>query len=205
MSAAAGSLSEHIRRGLEGALGAAFPESAPQQLAALCELIHDWGQRINLTGHRSPEAIADRLVLDAAGIASVLPECRGMVDLGSGAGFPGIPIAILRPGLELCSVEPRERRHHFQRAVVRELGLANVTLLRGRAEELEPRPADLALAQAMGPPDEVLELIRPWAREGGWLGIPATVGNARPESPGLDVRPYPTPRAERELWLVPAR
>ena len=211
-----GPLSNRIARGLD-TLGLVFPPEAPVQLARLSELVHEWGQRINLSGHRSPEKIADRLVLDAAGIASVLPAFESLADLGAGAGFPGLPLAILFPDAQLTLVESRQRRNHFQRAVIRELGLDNANAVRGRIESTEPIPSDVALAQAVGPAAEVFELIRPWAKPGGWLGIPATVGSVPPSLPTALTQeavleksyrvppPDPSePALPRLLWMIRA-
>jgi 16S rRNA (guanine527-N7)-methyltransferase len=209
-------LSDRIGRGLE-ALGLAYPAEAPVRLARLSELVHEWGQRINLTGHRSPEKIADRLVLDAAGVASVLPEFASLADLGAGAGFPGLPLAILYPQAQFTLVESRLKRNHFQRAVIRELRLENATAICGRIESVEPVPSDIALAQAVGPAADVFSLIRPWAKAGGWLGIPATIGSIPPELPaelGSDPvleKPYSVPAPDagepeipRLLWMIRA-
>ena len=89
-----------------------------------------WGQHLNLTGHRDPETIARRLVLDAAGLSTVLPEVTSLNDLGSGAGFPGIPLAILRPECRVHLVESRQRRHHFLREMARSLSLPDLSVER---------------------------------------------------------------------------
>jgi 16S rRNA (guanine527-N7)-methyltransferase len=138
-----------------------------------------WAGRFNLTAHRAPDSVVRRLVLDAAALLRVLPRFEAMVDLGSGAGFPGLPMAVLAPERRFLLVESRERRHHFQRAAVRELGLPNVAARRGRAEELEPEPQPLVLAQAMGAPSRVLPWMLPWALPGGCLVLPG--GDAPPE------------------------
>ena len=188
-------------------LGLTPSNEAVDRLADLAHLLEWWGTRINLSGHRSADAIVRRLILDAAALAIHLPEFLSLNDLGSGAGFPGLPIAILRPQAEVLLVESRSRRQHFQRAVVRELGLGRVSTLRGRIEEVAPRPADIAIAQAVGRPERVVEWMRAWAREGGWLAIPG--GETPPQIPPHpdveDVRvvDYRVPLGgpNRTLWL----
>ena len=114
-----------------------------ESLTQLSMLVASWAPKINLTGHRSLEAIAHRLVLDAVALAAALPEPpTSLVDIGSGAGFPGLPVAILHEQCEVVLVEAKERKHHFQRAAVRQLALANVTCERGRVEDLVPQPAE---------------------------------------------------------------
>ena len=177
-------------------------------LADLACLLERWGARINLTGHRGAEAIVRRLILDAAALAAKLPSFSSLNDLGSGAGFPGLPIAILRPTAKVLLVESRARRQHFQRTVVRELGLTGVSTLRGRIEEVAPRPAQLAIAQAVARPDRVLDWMLPWAEVGGLLAIPGagTAPRIAPDPRVSDVRVVgyrvPLGGPERTLWLA---
>ena len=175
-----------LRRGLEELSGCAPPEQV-SALGAYTSLLERWAARINLTGHRDAEDIARRLVLDAVALWLALPsraEARSVADLGSGAGLPGFPIAILAPKTRVELVESRLRRHHFQRAARRELGLANVRLRHGRIEELDPHPADLVIAQAVAPPPAVLGWLRRWAAPGGWLAIPGVLAAEAPLSAG---------------------
>ncbi len=177
------------------------------RLAELAQLTARWAERMNLTGHRGAEAVIRRLVLDALALASVLPRAQGVVDLGSGAGFPGLPLAILHGEWRLTLVEARARRHHFQRAAIRALGLPNVEPLLGRAETLPARPHDLVLAQAMAQPEQALVWMTRWAAPGGHLVIPC-----RREAPpvplpagivAVAVRPYRVPLGgpERAAWV----
>jgi 16S rRNA (guanine527-N7)-methyltransferase len=166
-----------------------------------------WNRRINLTAHRSPEAVIERLVLDSLALARILPPFRSLVDIGSGAGFPGLPAAILLPDRRVTLVEARERRHHFQRAAVRELGLENVRVVRGRAEDLHPVPHDVVVAQAVARPDKVLGWMLPWARRGGHLVIPggptAPAPSASPEVSDARAIFYAVPvsGARRSAWI----
>ncbi|MDJ0849728.1 MAG: 16S rRNA (guanine(527)-N(7))-methyltransferase RsmG [Myxococcota bacterium] len=213
-------LASLLRRGLEEACGEAAPERV-DALAGYTRLLERWAARINLTGHRDAETIAGRLVLDAVALWTALPAPAARVaDLGSGAGLPGFPIAILAPDTQVVLVESRLRRHHFQRAAQRDLGLPNLRALRGRIEELDPEVCDLVVAQAVAPPATVLGWMRPWARAGGWLAIPGVADPAvpltGPASPsraaaqGLEevhVARYQAPLESRErtVWLARVR
>jgi 16S rRNA (guanine527-N7)-methyltransferase len=181
-----------LRAGLEE-LGLEAPEDAIAGLLALTELLARWSPRINLTGYKDAEAIVRRLILDAAALWAALRPASRVADLGSGAGIPGFPIAILAPQTQVLLVESRLRRHHFQKAVQRELGLGNVVLRRGRIEELPPEPCDLVLAQAVAPPEQVLLWMLPWASSRGLLAIPG----AR-QAPS----PLPDGRSAAELGLL---
>jgi 16S rRNA (guanine527-N7)-methyltransferase len=147
-------------------------------------------------------------VLDAAALSRVLPAYQTLTDLGSGAGFPGVPLAILHPERTFTLVEAREKRHHFQRAVLRVLGLENVVARRGRAEVLDPSPSDGVVAQAMADAREVVGWMLPWIADGGFGAIP---GGPDPPDPGpkpelreVEVRRYRVPLGgrERTLWIA---
>lgn len=161
---------ELLDRGL-GEIGLEVPEGQKSALLQLAELLEAWAARINLTAHRTRDAIIRRLILDAAALSQCLPAAQSIADLGSGAGFPGLPLAILRPESRLSLVEARERRHYFQRAAVRALGLSNVHTLRGRAEALRPTPHELVVAQAMAQPSSALTWMLPWVAPVGTLAI----------------------------------
>ena len=92
------------------------------------------------------------------------------MDLGSGAGFPGVPIAIARPDLAIVLVEIRERRVHFLRHVVRELGLG-VEVLRASIDEAPDVGFDVALVRALAPPERALEMASPWLVSSGQIWI----------------------------------
>jgi 16S rRNA (guanine527-N7)-methyltransferase len=176
-------------------------------LLALAELLLVWGARINLTGHKTFATIVQGLVIESAALTRELPQIDSLADLGSGAGFPGLPIAILRPDCRVTLVEARERRYHFQKAAIRELGLENAFPLRGRAEVLTPVPHAAAIAQAMAQPERALVWMVPWVREGGRVLIP---GSSAPPTivpqPGVVAEVpahYRVPGSERErtLWI----
>src|SRR4051812_21290952 len=103
--------------------------SDPAQRAALiryCELLLTWNAHINLTGARTLDALLDMHLPDAFALAGALEGRARVVDVGSGGGLPGIPLAVLRPGLELVLVEPTAKKVAFLRTAIRDLGLAQV-------------------------------------------------------------------------------
>jgi 16S rRNA (guanine527-N7)-methyltransferase len=168
-------LSEILLQGLEELpAGGRAPTEAAALLARLSQQLLRWSKRMNLTGHRDSEAIARRLILDALALGAALPGGvpPTLADLGSGAGFPGLPLAIWWPSCRVTLVESRERRHHFQRDVIRLLGLGNATPLRGRAETLEPMPHRVVVAQAAARPGRALGWMIRWAEPGGVLVVP---------------------------------
>lgn len=191
--------------GLSGAEG-----RKTQQLTELATLLAHWAQRINLTGHRDPLELTSRLILDAVALSTALPELAelsSLTDLGSGAGFPGLPIAIMNPHLEVRLIESRLKRNHFQREACRKLKLSNVEPVLGRSEDLIPVESDIVVAQAMTQPDRAIELMIPWASPGGLIILPASSGTSAPRIPTrlepFEERSYVVPEVEilRKIWI----
>ena len=107
----------------------------------------EWG----LLGPREAPRVWDRHILNAAALTSLVPAGARVVDVGSGAGLPGIPLAVLRPDLELTLLEPLVRRSTFLTQAVDELGITGrVRVVRGRAEEHAQR-YDVAVSRALAP------------------------------------------------------
>ena len=100
------------------------------------EILADTGVSHGLIGPREVPRLWDRHVLNCAVVQDAFPADARLVDVGSGAGLPGVALAIARPDLEVHLVEPMLRRTQWLSSVVDELGLGNVTVHRGRAEEL---------------------------------------------------------------------
>lgn len=113
-----------------------------------------------LVGPREADRIWDRHVLNSAVLARLVPSGSRVVDVGSGAGLPGIPLALARPDLEVTLLEPLLRRTRFLDEVVNRLGLTDrVTIVRGRAETQAGRlTVDAAVSRAVAP----LERLVPW-------------------------------------------
>lgn len=159
---------------------------AVDRLVRLALLVARWTRRVDLTGHRGAEDVVRHLILEALALARAVGPFATLVDLGSGAGFPGLPMAIRYLDRQFTLVEARERRHHFQRTAIRELELRNVRALRGRIEELTPEPHEVAVAQAIGAPGLAVRWMLAWARPGGRIVLPAgrqapPIGDAAPQ------------------------
>ena len=91
----------------------------------------EWG----VIGPREVDRLWDRHVLNGAALADLLPQGSTVVDVGSGAGIPGIPLAVLRPDLRMTLLEPLLRRFNFLTQTVENLGITNTAVVRGRAED----------------------------------------------------------------------
>lgn len=162
-------------------MSAAPPEAAPgglpggitvsretrTRLERHLELLRQWQKRINLVG---PATLADawqRHTLDSAQLFALLPATtRRLVDLGSGAGFPGLVLAILGVP-EVHLVEADRRKAAFLREAARLTGTDNVVVHARRIEELAPFPADVVTARALAPLPRLLALAAPFLGPGG--------------------------------------
>ncbi|AZI59283.1 16S rRNA (guanine(527)-N(7))-methyltransferase RsmG [Nakamurella antarctica] len=122
-----------------------------------------------LIGPREAGRIWTRHMLNCAIVGQLLPPQARLVDIGSGAGLPGIPLAIARPDCNVVLVEPLERRTVFLDMVIEELGLTNVRVFRGRAEQAisEAGGADVVTSRAVAPLAKLAGWSVPLARHGG--------------------------------------
>ena len=124
-----------------------------------------------LIGPRETARLWDRHLLNCAVVAELLPERGELVDIGSGAGLPGIVLAMLRPGLHVVLLEPLLRRSVFLEECVSALGLQNATVVRARADDRAAAriSADVATARAVAPLDRLVGWAAPLLRPGGEL------------------------------------
>ena len=167
----------------------------PRQLAAFKtyeEHLLEWNQKINLTAIRDVEGIRSKHFLDSATCMLAWhdrPPDR-LIDIGTGAGFPGIPLKILMPRLHLTLVDSVGKKLDFCRHIVDVLRLENVTCLQARAEELGQSPQhreqyDWAVARAVASLPVLAEYLLPLVRVGGgMLALKGETGPAEAHSAG---------------------
>ena len=141
--------------------------------AEYARLLATEGTVRGMIGPREVPRLWERHLLNSAAIASLVSVGARVVDVGSGAGLPGIPLALARPDLTVTLLEPLARRVAFLTGCVRRLGLERVTVVRGRAEEGPIRRqlggADVVTARAVAPLDKLAGWCLPLLRPGGLL------------------------------------
>ena len=139
---------------------------------AFTALLTEHGVERGLIGPREVDRLWERHILNSAVVAELIPDGSRVVDVGSGAGLPGIPLAIVRPDLELTLLEPMARRVAWLTECVEALGL-KVAVVRGRAEEgpvLERlSDSDVVTARAVAPLERLTRWCLPLLRPGGRL------------------------------------
>ncbi|MEU6603927.1 16S rRNA (guanine(527)-N(7))-methyltransferase RsmG [Streptomyces shenzhenensis] len=132
------------------------------------ELLAEAGVQRGLIGPREVPRLWERHLLNCAVLSEVVPEGVTVCDVGSGAGLPGIPLALVREDLKITLLEPLLRRTNFLSEVVELLGLDHVTVVRGRAEEVMGKlpPVHVVTARAVAPLDRLaawgIPLLRPY-------------------------------------------
>ena len=140
----------------------AFPSARLGLAERFAGLLATEGVVRGLIGPREAERLWDRHLLNCAALESALPHGSRVCDVGSGAGLPGLVLAIARPDLSMELVEPLLRRTTFLDGVAAELGLTNVTVTRGRAEALHgQRTFDVVTSRAVAPLARLLEWSMP--------------------------------------------
>ncbi|MBI4201150.1 MAG: 16S rRNA (guanine(527)-N(7))-methyltransferase RsmG [Chloroflexi bacterium] len=168
---AQGSLISGVQR-----LGYVLTPEQVEQFRAYQRQLLDWGRRVNLTAITEPGEVERLHFLDSLAVALALPEqvhAHGLVcDVGSGAGFPGVPLKILFPGMRLTLIDSVSRKTSFLSALVESLGLQGVDVLTGRGEDLAHDSAlresfDAVVARAVAPLRVLSELTLPFCRVGG--------------------------------------
>jgi 16S rRNA (guanine527-N7)-methyltransferase len=142
---------------------AAIREGEPPWLGACARYLDElleWNRRTDLTAARTADELVDLTVADAAVIAAASPDAHGgWVDVGSGAGAPGLLLSMMLPAVRMTLVEPRDRRVAFLRSAIGKFGLTSATVVRGRSDRILPDSADVAVSRATLSPKE-------WLREG---------------------------------------
>ena len=190
------------------------PESAAS-LIRFHELLMDWNQRMDLTAVLEESEMMDRHYVDSLSPLSfpdLIPKNAAVIDVGSGAGFPGLPLAVARPDIKMTLLDSQQKRVRFLQEAVSQLSLPNVQVIHSRAEDGAHLPKlrerfDLALARALAPLPVLVELLLPFVRPGGralcWKG-PAVLAEtdageraARLLGGHLEA-PIPTPIPDRD-------
>jgi 16S rRNA (guanine527-N7)-methyltransferase len=138
-------------------------------------------ETFGLLGPRELPRIWSRHVINSALLSELVPEDSLVADVGSGAGLPGIPMAIAQPKAHFTLIEPMERRANWLSAVVQDLGIKNVDVIRARAEEVSRTDFDIVTARAVAALDKLLKLLTPLTRGSNLKTVLALKGSRAPE------------------------
>jgi 16S rRNA (guanine527-N7)-methyltransferase len=143
------------------AMGVALTEHDAARLRQLLEELAHWNRQFNLTGFVDLESMVSHHVLDSLAVHRYL-HGASIADVGTGAGFPGLPLALVNPERRFTLIDSNGKKVRFVSHAVRTLGLMNVEPLQARVETLRPeRPFDTVLARAFASLPELLEAVAP--------------------------------------------
>lgn len=158
---------------LPAAAASLYPTASSQtKILGYYQLLRDVATVRGFIGPREVPRLWDRHILNCATCGTLLPEGAKVADIGSGAGLPGIPLAISRPDLQLILIEPLLKRSTFLSEVKAELALDNVTVVRGRAEDKDVLAAyggscDIVTSRAVAPLAKLAGWSLPLLKPGG--------------------------------------
>lgn len=205
------------------AMGGTLSETQLSQFAAYSALLKEWNQKMNLTAITDDDGISVKHFLDSILPLYHLDIPQGVMvaDIGTGAGFPGIPLKILRPDWNLTLVDSLNKRITFLETVVKELGLGGVTCIHGRAEELGRdnkyrEKFDLVTSRAVANLRVLGEYCLPLVKTGGQFlalkaeGVDEELADAKPMLGSLGggksqviAAPLPESAMVRKLVVIP--
>lgn len=137
-------------------MGLTIAAEQQQQLIAYLELLIKWNKAYNLTAVRDPQEMISRHLADSL---SILPYVEGqrIIDVGSGPGLPGIPLAICKPDCQITTIDSNGKKTRFQQQVKLELGLTNLTVVHSRVEAYKPEPFDAVISRAFASLNDMLD------------------------------------------------
>src|SRR5262245_44409994 len=166
----------HLDRTVRAITGAPLSSGSRAQFARYLDLLITWNRAQRLTAFDSAQGIVRGLLSDALLFLDLLPSRPiSIVDLGAGAGIPGLPLRIADPAIALTLVEARRRRVSFLKTVKRELGLQGVDVFEGRAETIHPEimaakgQFDAVVARAVAPIGDLAPIALRYLKPGGRL------------------------------------
>ncbi len=154
-----------------------------QQLTALEALYNDWNSKINVISRKDIEGLYEKHVLHSLSIAAVfeLPANASVIDIGTGGGFPGIPLAIFYPEVKFHLVDSIGKKLKVVNNIAEELGLTNVTTQHTRAEDIKNRKFDFAVSRAVAPLGELWNWAKPLIKKSASQPVE---GNGQGTTPG---------------------
>jgi 16S rRNA (guanine527-N7)-methyltransferase len=162
-----------------------------------------WNEKMNLTAIRSEKGIVLKHFLDSLSVVPHLPKISSLLDIGSGAGFPGIPLKMIQPSLEVTLIDSVRKKIDFQSHIIRTLGLKGIGAIHGRIQDREILEAlggrfDAIIARAFSDLNALLLLSFPFLKKGGILLA------MKGEGAGEELKRLPLSTRNRYRWIKTA-
>jgi len=143
-------------------------QSQLEQLLDYLALLIKWNKAYNLTAVRDPQEMVSRHLLDSLSVLPYIAD-EPIIDVGSGPGLPGIPVAICRPELQVTTLDSNGKKTRFQNQVKLELGLDNLTVVHTRLEEYRVEPFQQVISRAFASLSQMIEWTGPLCHQEGVL------------------------------------
>ena len=145
---------------------------ADRKIKEYVDLLLKWNEKINLTAIIEPREVILKHFVDSLTIAKYIKENEKLIDVGTGAGFPGIPLSIVKENTDIVLLDSLNKRINFLEEIKQNLKLENITTIHGRAEEFgknkkERETYDIATSRAVAPLNILLEYLLPLVKVGG--------------------------------------
>lgn len=157
-------------------VGLELTELQYEQFIKYMKLLQEWNEKINLTAITKDEEIIRKHFIDCikAFKSDSIKNSKTIIDVGTGAGFPGLPIAIMNPSIKVTLLDSLNKRINYLNIVIRELGLKNVTTIHSRAEDGARKPElrekfDVATSRAVANMAVLSEYCMPYVKKGGYF------------------------------------
>lgn len=147
--------------------GLPYDDRAARRFATYVELLEQFNAKMNLIGPFDRPEIVRQLLIDSVAPAALVPPHGRVLDIGTGAGLPGIPLKILYPDVPITLVEPRKKRSMFQKIVKTRLHLDDVEIVRERIEDTDLGPHDWVVSKAFRNPPDWARIATPLTTAGG--------------------------------------
>lgn len=148
--------------------------TVPQQLQLLAfiDLLKKWNSTYNLTALRNDQDVISHHILDSLTLLPYVEHARGLIDVGSGGGMPGIPVAIARPALPVALLDANSKKTSFLQQAVIELGLTNVQVITARVEAMVGEQFDVITSRAFAELNDFITITKQLMAKGGcWAAM----------------------------------
>lgn len=152
-------------------IGIVLNETQKQQFDVFYEMLVEWNKVMNLTGITKRDEVDEKHFVDSLSVVQVfdVDKCKKVIDVGTGAGFPGIPLKILFPDMEITLLDSLNKRIQFLNAVIEELGLKKINTIHGRAEDFAKKEEyreqyDLCVSRAVANLSTLSEYCLPYVK-----------------------------------------
>tara|TARA_B100000686_G_scaffold337225_1_gene408070 strand:- start:253 stop:879 length:627 start_codon:yes stop_codon:yes gene_type:complete len=158
-------------------------QSKISQFQVYLDLLVKWNQKINLTSEKTPKEILEQHIFDSLQYAQALSPKDVITDIGSGAGFPGMPLKIIYPDLKITLIESQRKRCSFLEAAILQLGLEGIRVINERAEKILPSGlVEAVIFRAVSDINNCLEIAAPFLKIGGEVILKKNLETKDPEN-----------------------